>query len=65
MRDHWAESEELLEARNIKLAKAQQAQAEALCKQRELDEKARELDVTIEKRVQAIDPDRLGLHRKV
>jgi hypothetical protein len=48
-----AESEQLLEARNAKLAEAQQAQAEALRKQRELDEKARELEVTIEKRVQA------------
>jgi hypothetical protein len=43
----------LLEARNAKLAEAQQAQAEALRKQRELDEKTRELEVTIEKRVQA------------
>lgn len=53
MKQRLAESEQLLEARNAKLAEAQQAQAEALRKQRELDEKARELEVTIEKRVQA------------
>ena len=53
MRERLAENEQLLEARNAKLAEAQQAQAEALRKQRELDEKARELEVTIEKRVQA------------
>jgi hypothetical protein len=47
------ESEQLLEARNAKLAEAQQAQAEALRKQRELDEKTRELELTIEKRVLA------------
>ena len=48
-----AESEQLLEARSAKLAEAQQAQADALRKQRELDEKTRELEVTVEKRVQA------------
>jgi hypothetical protein len=53
MKQRLAESEQLLEARNAKLAEAQQAQAEALRKQRELDEKTRELEVTIEKRVQA------------
>ncbi|WP_354098701.1 DUF2130 domain-containing protein [Bradyrhizobium sp. S3.2.12] len=53
IKQRLAESEQLLEARNAKLAEAQQAQAEALRKQRELDEKARELEVTIEKRVQA------------
>jgi hypothetical protein len=53
MRERLAESEQLLEAGNIKLAEAQQAQAEALRKQRELDEKTRELEITIEKRVQA------------
>jgi hypothetical protein len=53
MKQQLAESEQLLEARNAKLAEAQQAQAEALRKQRELDEKARELEITIEKRVQA------------
>ncbi|MHC6154004.1 hypothetical protein ACVSQB_19700 [Bradyrhizobium elkanii] len=53
-----------MEARNIKLAKAQQAQAEALCKQRELDEKARELDVTIEKRVQASQAELIAKARQ-
>jgi recombination DNA repair RAD52 pathway protein len=53
MRQRLEESEQLLEARNVKLAEAQQAQAEALRKQRELDEKTREIEVTIEKRVQA------------
>ena len=46
-------NEQLLRARDAKLAEAQQAQAEALRKQRELDEKTREIDITIEKRVQA------------
>jgi len=48
-----AESQQLLEVRNLKLAEAQQAQADALRKQRELDEKTRELEITIEKRVQS------------
>jgi hypothetical protein len=52
MKQRLAESEQLLEARDAKLAEAQQAQAETLRKQRELDEKSRELEVTIEKRVQ-------------
>jgi hypothetical protein len=37
----------------VKLAEAQQAQAELIRKQRALDEQKRELDLTIEKRVQA------------
>src|ERR1700744_1321161 len=53
MKQQLAESQQLLEVRNLKLAEAQQAQAEALRKQRELDEKTREIDITIEKRVQA------------
>lgn len=53
MKQRLEESEQLLEARNVKLAEAQQAQAEALRKQRELDEKTREIEITIEKRVQA------------
>ncbi|WP_229191545.1 DUF2130 domain-containing protein [Bradyrhizobium brasilense] len=53
-----------MEARNIKLAVAQQAQAEALCKQREPDEKARELDVTIEKRVQASQAELIAKARQ-
>jgi hypothetical protein len=50
------EAEELrrtLEANNLKLAEAQQAQAEVLRRQRVLDEEKRELDLTVEKRVQA------------
>ena len=52
-------SKELLEIQNIlkkkdeKLAEAQQAQADLLRKQRELDDAKRELDLTVEKRVQA------------
>ncbi|MBR0766395.1 MULTISPECIES: DUF2130 domain-containing protein [Bradyrhizobium] len=52
-----AELRQLLEANNAKLAEAQQAQAELIRKQRALDDEKRELDLTIEKRVQAqIDP---------
>jgi hypothetical protein len=52
-----AELRQMLEANNAKLAEAQQAQAELLRKQRALDEEKRELDLTIEKRVQAlVDP---------
>lgn len=42
-----------LETNNAKLAEAQQAQADLMRKQRALDEEKRELDLTIEKRVQA------------
>jgi hypothetical protein len=51
-----AEADELrktLEANNAKLAEAQQAQAELMRKERALDEAKRELDLTVEKRVQA------------
>ncbi|MCA1397930.1 DUF2130 domain-containing protein [Bradyrhizobium sp. BRP56] len=52
-----AELRQQLDANNAKLAEAQQAQAELIRKQRALDEEKRELDLTIEKRVQAqIDP---------
>ncbi|WP_420965487.1 DUF2130 domain-containing protein [Bradyrhizobium sp. B120] len=52
-----AELRQQLEANNAKLAEAQQAQAELIRKQRALDDEKRELDLTIEKRVQAqIDP---------
>ncbi|WP_316398917.1 DUF2130 domain-containing protein [Bradyrhizobium sp. 33ap4] len=52
-----AELRQLLDANNAKLAEAQQAQAELIRKQRALDEEKRELDLTVEKRVQAqIDP---------
>lgn len=42
-----------LAANNAKLAEAQQQQAELMRKQRALDDEKRELDLTIEKRVQA------------
>jgi hypothetical protein len=45
--------QEVLKSRDQKLAEAQQAQAALLKKQRELDDAKRELDLTIEKRVQA------------
>lgn len=45
--------QEVLKQRDAKLAEAQKAQAELLRKQRELDDAKRELDLTIEKRVQA------------
>jgi len=48
-----AELRQILEANNVKLAEAQQAQAELMRKQRALDEEKRELELTIEKRVQA------------
>src|SRR6201987_4182906 len=51
--DEVAELRRTLEVNNAKLAEAQQAQAELMRKQRALDEEKRELDLTIEKRVQA------------
>ena len=45
--------QQILQEQNKKLGEAQQAQAELLRKQRELDDAKRELDLTIEKRVQA------------
>jgi hypothetical protein len=45
--------QQILQERDKKLGEAQQAQAELLRKQRELDDAKRELDLTIEKRVQA------------
>lgn len=47
-----AELESVLQDRNVKLEAAQQAQAELLRKQRELDDAKRELELTVEKRVQ-------------
>lgn len=44
--------QEVLAENNRKLAEAQQAQADFLKKQRELDDAKRELDLTVEKRVQ-------------
>jgi hypothetical protein len=43
----------ILEVNNAKLAEAQQQQAELMRRQRALDEEKRELDLTVEKRVQA------------
>jgi hypothetical protein len=45
--------QEILKQNNAKLADAQKAQVELIRKQRELDDAKRELDLTIEKRVQA------------
>lgn len=47
-----AELQEVLVDRDTKLAEAQQAQADLIRKQRELDDAKREMDLTIEKRVQ-------------
>ena len=47
------ELQAILKQRDEKLAEAQQVQADLLRKQRELDDAKRELDLTIEKRVQA------------
>jgi hypothetical protein len=47
-----AELEEVLRQKDAKLAEAQKAQAEHLRKQRELEDARRELDVTVEKRIQ-------------
>ena len=46
------ELQEVLNTNNAKLAEAQKAQAELIRKQRALDEEKRELELTIEKRVQ-------------
>jgi len=46
------ELQELLESRNEKLAQAQHAQAELIKKERELDDSKRELELTVERRVQ-------------
>jgi len=43
---------EVLKQRDAKLAEAQKAQAEIIRKQRELDDAKRELDLTVEKRIQ-------------
>jgi hypothetical protein len=46
------ELQEVLKARDKKLAEAQKAQAELIKKERELDDAKRELELTVEKRVQ-------------
>jgi hypothetical protein len=48
-----ADLNEVLRQRDTKLAEAQQAQADLIRKQRELDAAKRELDLTVENRVQA------------
>jgi hypothetical protein len=47
-----AELQEVLKERDLKLAEAQKAQAEVMRKQRELDDAKREMELTVEKRVQ-------------
>ncbi len=47
-----ADLQEMFKAHDIKLAEAQKAQAELIKKQRELDDEKRELELTVEKRVQ-------------
>ncbi len=47
------ELREVLKQRNVKLEEAQKAQVDLIRKQRELDDAKRELDLTVEKRVQA------------
>lgn len=47
-----AELKEVLEQRSAKLAEAQKAQADLIRKERELDDAKRELELTVEKRVQ-------------
>jgi len=44
--------QEVLRDRDIKLAEAQKTQVDLLRKQRELDDARRELDLTVEKKVQ-------------
>ena len=44
--------QEVLKSRDAKLSEAQKAQAELIKKQRELDDAKREIDLTVEKRVQ-------------
>lgn len=48
-----ADLQDVLVQRNAKLEEAQKAQAELIRKQRKLDDALRELDLTVEKRVQA------------
>jgi len=48
-----ADLQDVIKQQNAKLTEAQKAQAEVIRKQRELDDAKREMDLTIEKRVQA------------
>jgi hypothetical protein len=47
-----AELQEVLKSRDSKLAEAQKAQADLIRKQRELDDAKREMELTVEKRIQ-------------
>lgn len=47
-----AELQDVLKQRDVKLAEAQKAQAELIRKQRELDDAKREMELTIERRIQ-------------
>lgn len=49
-----ADLQEVLKARDTKLAEAQKAQADFERKKRELDDAKRELELTVEKRIQAV-----------
>ena len=59
-----ADLQEVLKSRDEKLAEAQNAQAELLKKQRELDDAKRELELTVEKRVQTSLAEVRGSARK-
>lgn len=48
-----ADLQQVLQARTARLAEAQAAQAAVIKKQRELDDARRELDLTVEKRIEA------------
>jgi hypothetical protein len=50
--DEITQLQEVLKQRDVKLEEAQKAQADLLRKQRELDDAKRELELTVEKRVQ-------------
>lgn len=56
--------QEVLKSREQKLAEAQQAQAELIKKQRVLDDEKRELELTVEKRVQSGLTEVRGLAKK-
>lgn len=51
-----SELQDILKERNVKLEEAQQAQADFLQKQRDLEDAHRELNLTVEKKVQASLP---------
>lgn len=60
-----AELQEMFKAHDLKLAEAQKAQAELIKKQRELDDAKRELELTVEKRVQeGLDATRLQARKE-